>query len=85
MFRQLGCQAIYCGVLYNDTLEVIEAKTGYGKSLVALAISTMRRGVSIIHVPLHGFGADEVLKAMHVDRNIEAWHVDEFRGVDWQC
>ena len=56
----------------------INAKSEYGKSLVALAIASMRRGVSIIQVPLLGLGTDQVAKAIRVDVNIEAWHIDEF-------
>ena len=42
----------------------------------------MRRGVTIIQVPLLGLGTDQVAKAIHVDGNIEAYHVDEFKGRD---
>ncbi len=40
----------------------------------------MMRVVSIVLVPLLGLGTDQVTKAIHVDQNIKAWHVDEFRG-----
>ena len=67
---------------YDDSFPSVTAKTGYGKSLVALGIATMRRGVTIIQVLLLGLGTDQVAKATHIDRNIEAYHVDEFKGKD---
>ncbi len=36
-------------------------------------------------IPLLGLGTDQVAKAFHVDINIEAWHIDEFRGRDGQA
>ena len=45
-----------------------------------MAIATMCRGVTIVEVPLVVLGSDQVAKAIHVDLNIEAWHVDEFVG-----
>jgi superfamily II DNA helicase RecQ len=71
---------IYLGVYYRDTFSIIAAKTGYGKSLTALVIATMRRVFSIMEVPLLGLGSDQVTKTIRVDKNIEAYHVDEFCG-----
>ena len=42
----------------------------------------MRRGVTIAEVPLLGLGSDQVAKAIHIDKNIEAWHIDELRGTN---
>ena len=78
--REFQIQSINAGAFYDNSFISINAKTGYGKSLVALAIASMRRGVSIIQVPLLGLGTDQVAKAIRVDVNIEAWHIDEFRG-----
>ena len=78
--REFQVQAIYRGVYYNDSFSLIATKTGYGKSLVAMVIATLRQRVTIIEVSLIGLGADQVAKAIHVDVNIEAWHVDEFCG-----
>ena len=50
------------------------------KLLIALVIPTMRHGVSIIEVPLLALGSDQLAKAACVDKNVEAWHVDKFRG-----
>ena len=80
--REFQLQAIYAGAFYDDSFLSINAKTGYGKSLIPLAIASMRRGVSIVMMPLLGLGTDQVTKALHVDINIEAWHIDEFRGRD---
>ena len=62
--REFQVQAIYPGMFYDNSFEIITAKAGYGKSLIALDIATMRRGVSIIQIPLHGLGTDQVAKAM---------------------
>ena len=78
--REFQLQCINAGAFYDNSFISINAKTGYGKSLVGLAIASMRRGVSIIQVPLLGLGTDQVAKAIQVDVNIEAWHIDEFRG-----
>ena len=56
----------------------ISAKTGYGKSLIPLTIGSLRKGVTIIEVPLLGLDTDQVTKANHIQQNIEAWHVDGF-------
>ena len=80
--REFQLQAIYAGAFYADSFLSINAKTGYGKSLIPLAIASMRRGISIVMMPLLGLGTDQVAKAIHVDINIEAWHIDEFRGPD---
>ena len=78
--QEFQIQAIYRGVFYNDSFELVAAKTENGRFLIALSISLMRRGVSIIQVPLHSLGLDQVSGAIHIDRNIEAWSVDEFCG-----
>ena len=80
--REFQLQAIYAGAFYDNSFLSINAKTGYGKSLIPLAIASMRRGISIVMMPLLGLGTDQVAKALHVDINIEAWHIDEFRGPD---
>ena len=45
-----------------------------------LALQTYAGGVYIWEVSIHGFGADQVAKAIHRDENIEAWHVNIFWG-----
>ena len=57
---------------------LIAAKTGYGKSLIPTTIASVRKGVSIVLVPLIviGLGSDQVAKAMHVDRGVEAYHIE---------
>ena len=77
--REFQRQAIYAGAFYDNSFLSINAKTGYGKSLVSLAI------VSIVQVPLLGSGTDQVAKALRVDVNIEAWHIEEFRGPHGQA
>ena len=80
--REFQIQSIHRGAYYDNSFLSVTAKTGYGKSLIALGVATMRRGVTIIQVPLLGLGTDQVAKATHIDRNIEAYHVDEFKGKD---
>ena len=43
---------------------------------------SLKRGIGIIDVPLLGLGTDQVAKEMHTEKNVEAWHVDEFCGND---
>ena len=45
--REFQLQSINAGAFYDNSFMSINAKTGYGTSLVALAIASMRRGVSI--------------------------------------
>jgi len=80
--REFQVQAIYRAAFQHNAVISIAAKTGYGKSLVILAIASMRRGIAIVLVPLLGLGTDQVAKAIREDKNISAWHVDEFRGPD---
>ena len=49
--RKFQAQAIHRGVFYDDSFEMIISKTEYGKSLITLGITTMRRVDSIIQVP----------------------------------
>ncbi len=69
--------AINRGVFYDNTVMHIAAKTGYGKSLILLTIGLIRKGITVIQVPLIGLGSDQVAKAMFVNRRIEAYHIDE--------
>ena len=50
--REFQVQAIHRGAFYDDSYQMIVAKTGYGKSLIPLGIAAMRRGVSIIRSSL---------------------------------
>ena len=58
------------------------AKTGFGKSVIPLAIASLRHGVAVVEVPLIGLGSDQVAKAVFIDNNIEAYHVDEHKFAD---
>ena len=58
------------------------SKTGSGKSVVPLTMATLRRGVTIVLVPLLGLGSDQVKKAAREENGIAAYHVDEHSGAD---
>ena len=51
-------QAIHPRVSYDDTFILIIVKTGFGKSLIPLTITSICRGVAVIEVPLLGLGSD---------------------------
>lgn len=59
-------------------------KTGEGKSVVPMASAAMLRGFTIILVPLIGLGSDQVSKNFLRRKRVEAYHLDEFKGEDYQ-
>ena len=60
--RDLQVVSINQGTFNDDTIMHLISKTGSGKSAVPLTIATLRRGVTIIMVPLLGLGSDQVEK-----------------------
>ena len=58
------------------------SKTGPGKSAVPLTIVTLCRGVTVVMVPLFRLESDQVKKAMHFEKGVKAYHVDEHCGED---
>ena len=74
--RKLQVYVIHRVVYYNKSFSSIATHTGYGKSLTVLVISMVCRGISIITVPLITVGSDKVATTTHVDKNIEASHID---------
>ena len=47
-------QVIHHDIFYDDSFMFIIAKTGYGKSLIPLTITSIRRGIAVIKVSLLG-------------------------------
>ena len=67
-------------MFYNNSFSIVTTKTWYRKSLIAMAIATMHRWVTVVEVLLLGMGADQVAKIIHADKNIEGYHVNECCG-----
>mmetsp|Transcript_11434 Transcript_11434/g.25104 ORF Transcript_11434/g.25104 Transcript_11434/m.25104 type:complete len:717 (-) Transcript_11434:43-2193(-) len=80
--RDFQVVSINQGAFNDDTVMYLISKTGSGKSAVPLTIATLRRGVTIVLVPLLGLGSDQVKKAAREEKGIAAYHVDEHRGAD---
>jgi superfamily II DNA helicase RecQ len=49
------------------------------KSLIPAITAILRSGISIVLVPLHGLGSDQVESAENYDFGVEAYYVDEHR------
>ena len=58
---------------------VLIRRTADGKSLVPLTVSVLRGGITLILVPLHGLGSDQVDKATVPEHGIVAYYVDEHK------
>ena len=58
-------------------------KCGEGKSAVLYGMASLLRGITVCMVPLIGLGSDQVSKSKRPDINQESYHVDEFRGKDF--
>ena len=80
--RNFQIEAINHCVFDDDAVLFIVQPTANGKSLVPLTIATIRRGVTIVLVPLIGLGSDQVEKATVLDHNVEAYHIDEHKQLD---
>ncbi len=59
------------------SVTVVISKTGSGKTAIPLGAGLLRRGVTIIVVPLIGLGTHMVDNASDFDHGIEAYHLDE--------
>ena len=59
-------------------------KNGEGKSLVLLGLVYTLRGVTIVMGPLHGLGTDQANKSKCIDKGLKAYHVNEFRDLDYR-
>eukprot|EP00956_Cyclotella_meneghiniana_P004344 scaffold5306_cov67-Cyclotella_meneghiniana.AAC.16 len=77
--RPFQIEAINHLAFNDDSSLVLIRRTADGKSLVPLTVSAMRGGVTLVLVPLHGLGSDQVDKASVPDQGIEAYYVDEHK------
>ena len=75
-------EAVQYSAFDDNSLLFLISKTGSGKSVIPLTVASLRQGVVVILVPLVGLGSDQVSKALRPDRNIKAYHVDEFKRAD---
>ena len=79
--RDCQVEAIH-HVLYNeDPLTIINRRTADGKSVVPLTVGAIMRKIVIIMEPLLGLGSNQVDKAIVIGHNVEAYQIDEHRGV----
>ena len=58
-------------------------KTGEGKSAVLLASATIKRGLTLVLVPLLVLGCDQVAKGFKREHRVKTYHLDEHRGHDF--
>jgi hypothetical protein len=70
--RDFQLQAIHYLCFYDNPAMVLLRATADGKSLVPLTTSIIRTGVTLVLVPLHGLGSDQVDKATVLDHGVEA-------------
>ena len=80
--REFQVRACHEGSFKDGSVMHVWAKTGSGKSAIPLTISTLRRGISLVMVPLLGLGSDLGDKSHGAGTNIESYHVDEHHGED---
>ena len=74
--------AIYCIVFLFPQIINLIRKTEEGKLLVIITVVAMLCGAGIVMFPLFGLGSQQVIKAINIEQQIEAYHVDENRGND---
>ena len=77
--RDFQLEAINHLTFADDAALILIRRTADGKSLVPLITSVIKGGVSLVLVPLHGLGSDQVDKATVQECGIEAYYVDEHR------
>ena len=78
--RDFQLEAIHHLAYHDDGSLVLIRRTADGKSLVPLTTSILRGGVTLVLVPLHGLGSDQVEKATVSDHNVEAYYIDEHKA-----
>ena len=77
--RDFQTTAIHYLSFHNDGYLSMRHRTADGKSLVPLATAVLRRKVSMILVPLHGLGSDQVEKATLREKGVMAYYLDQHR------
>jgi hypothetical protein len=78
--RDFQVQAIHYLAFHDNPSLVLLCRTADGKSLVPLTTSILRCGITLVLVPLHGLGSDQVDKATVLDRGVEAYYIDEHKA-----
>ena len=80
--HEFQIHAIHHIAFQRDQILYIVAKTGSSKSTIPLTIGSLQTGVTCSMVPLVGLGSDQVNNSRNSTNLIEAYHLDENRGVD---
>jgi bloom syndrome protein len=75
--REFQVTATYYLSYYNSAFLSMIRRTADGKSLVPLCTAVLRRKVTLIMVPLHGLGSDQVDKSTLQEHNINAYYIDQ--------
>jgi superfamily II DNA helicase RecQ len=74
-------QVIACHYLssHNHAYLSMIRSTAYGKSLVPLCAAVLRRKLTLLMVPLHGLGSDQVDKLTLRDKGVNAYYIDQHK------
>jgi superfamily II DNA helicase RecQ len=78
--RDFQIEAVHYLTFHDNPSLVLLRRTADGKSLVPLTTSIIRCGITLVLVPLHGLGSDQVDKAMVLDHGVEAYYIDEHKA-----
>jgi superfamily II DNA helicase RecQ len=77
--RDFQIEAVHYLTFHDNPSLVLLRRTADGKSLVPLTTSIVRCGITLVLVPLHGLGSDQVDKATVLDHGVEAYYIDEHK------
>ena len=80
--RDFQVEAINHCAFDDDSSLYLIIRTADGKSLVPLTTAILRRGITIVLVPLVGLGSDQVDKATVLEHGVKAYHIDEHKKKD---
>jgi superfamily II DNA helicase RecQ len=78
--RDFQIEAVHYLTFHDNPSLVLLRRTADGKSLVPLTTSIIRCGITLVLVPLHGLGSDQVVKATVLDHGVEAYYIDEHKA-----
>ena len=76
--RPFQIEAVHHVAFVESSLVLIR-RTADSKSLVPLTVSILRGRVTLILVPLHGLGSDQVDKATVPEHGVEVYYVDKHK------
>jgi hypothetical protein len=77
--REFQVTATHYLSFHNDAYLSLIRCTADGKSLVPLCTAAIRRKVTLILVPLHGLGSDQVEKSTLRDKGVTAYYLDQHK------